>query len=194
MKAIVKNHELYNKTLFGFWVYLMTDCVLFGTLFATYIVLHTHNFGGPTTQELFSLPLAFWETMVLLTSSFTIGLARLDAHIGKTKRILFWLVITFLLGASFIAMELHEFITFVHEGNSWQRSAFLSSYFTLVATHGCHISVGLIWMIMTFIMLAKKGVTEHNFRRLTCLGLFWHFLDIVWIFIFSVVYLMGVLP
>ena len=193
MKAIVKDHELYNKTLFGFWVYLMTDCVLFGTLFAAYVVLHTHNFGGPTTQDLYSLPLAFWETIVLLTSSFTIGLARLDAHILKKGRVLFWLVVTFLLGATFIAMELHEFIGFVHEGNSWQKSAFLSSYFTLVATHGCHISFGLIWMVMTFILIAKKGINEHNFRRLTCLGLFWHFLDIVWIFIFSVVYLVGVL-
>ena len=194
MKEIVKHYELYNKTLFGFWVYLMTDCVLFATLFATYIVLHTENFGGPTTADLYSLPLAFCETMVLLFSSFTIGLARLEVWAAHRAKVLLWIVVTFILGASFIAMELHEFIDFVHEGNSWQRSAFLSSYFTLVATHGCHICFGLIWMVMLFILIAKNGLTEHNVRRAACLGLFWHFLDVVWIFIFSVVYLMGVLP
>lgn len=194
MKAIVKNHELYNKTLFGFWVYLMTDCVLFGTLFAAYLVLHTHNFGGPTTQDIYSMPLVFWETMVLLFSSFTVGIARLDAHKAKKGKVLFWLFVTFILGAAFVAMELTEFTHLVKEGNSWQRSAFLSSYFTLVATHGCHICFGLIWMIMLFVLVAKDGITEHNFRRATCLGIFWHFLDVVWIFIFSVVYLMGMLP
>ncbi|MCP5470092.1 MAG: cytochrome o ubiquinol oxidase subunit III [Chlamydiales bacterium] len=192
-KAIVTDHAHYNRVLFGFWVYLMTDCVLFGTLFATYIVLHSHAFMGPTTQELFSLPLALWETLVLLTSSFTCGLSRLAAHYKKRGKVLFWLALTFILGAAFLWMEITEFTHFVQEGNSWAKSAFLSSYFTLVATHGCHITVGMIWMIFSGWLIAKQGITSNNFRRLTCFGLFWHFLDIVWIFIFSVVYLMGVL-
>lgn len=192
MNPIVKDHELYNKTLFGFWVYLMTDCILFGVLFACYIVLHKFNFGGPTTYDIYSVPLVLAETLVLLTSSFTIGLSRLWAHKKAIKTVLVWMAVTFLLGAAFIVMELSEFIHLVQDGNSWQRSAFLSSYFTLVATHGLHITIGLIWMIFTFILICKRGMNEHNFRRITTLGLFWHFLDIVWIFIFSVVYLLGV--
>ncbi len=191
MQHIVKDHELYRKTVFGFWVYLMTDSILFSVLFVCYILLHTSNFGGPTTQELYSLRLVFAETMVLLTSSFTIGIARLYAHkqvIGKT---LIWLGITFLLGLSFVIMEGTEFTQLVLEGNSWKRSAFLSSYFTLVGTHGIHVSFGLIWIIFTFVLLARRGMNEHNFRRLTTLGIFWHFLDLVWIFLFSIVYLMG---
>ncbi len=192
MKNIVTDHEHYNRVLFGFWVYLMTDCVLFGTLFATYLVLHTHSFGGPTTQDLYSLRIALSETVVLLTSSFTCGLARLAAHYKSRARVLLWLFVTFALGAAFLAMEITEFTHFVQEGNSWAKSAFLSSYFTLVGTLGCHITFGMIWMVVLFCLVWKRGVESNNFRRITCFGLFWHFLDIVWIFIFSIVYLMGV--
>jgi len=186
------HQEAYSKTIFGFWVYLMTDCVLFATLFATYAVLHTSINGGPSSQELFNLPFALTETLILLTSSFTCGLAALAAHHGKKITVIVWFAITFLLGISFLAMELTEFTHLVHEGNSWERSAFLSSFFTLVATHGLHITTGLLWMSVVMIQIMNRGITINTLRRLTCLSMFWHFLDIVWIFIFTVVYLMGV--
>lgn len=200
-----EHHDPYDKVLFGFWIYIMTDCILFATLFATYIVLHDNTFGGPSGQELFSLPFALAETLILLTSSFTCGLAMLysrqahehDVQAAFSQRngkgipmLLFGL--TFLLGISFLAMELHEFTNLVSEGNSWERSAFLSSFFTLVGCHGLHITTGLLWMAVMMAHIWWRGLTSSTIRRLACLSLFWHFLDVVWIFIFSVVYLMGV--
>lgn len=183
--------EAAEKTTFGFWVYLMTDCVLFASLFAVYAVLHGNTFGGPSGRELFKLPYVLTETMVLLTSSFTCGLAMLALQKRDRSQVLFWLAITFLLGASFLGLELTEFHNMVAEGNSWRRSGFLSSYFTLVGTHGLHITVGLIWMAVTAAFALKKGLTESVRKRLMLLSLFWHFLDVVWIFIFTVVYLYG---
>lgn len=183
--------EVYGKTVFGFWLYLMTDCILFATLFATYAVLHNNVNGGPSSKELFSLPFALIETLILLTSSFTCGLATLAARKNKTGQVLAWFAVTFALGASFLAMELHEFTRFVIEGNGWQRSAFLSSYFTLVGTHGLHITCGLLWILVMIAQVLFRGITWATFRRIACLGLFWHFLDVVWIFIFTIVYLMG---
>jgi cytochrome o ubiquinol oxidase subunit 3 len=181
--------ETYSKTLFGFWIYLMTDCMLFATLFATYAVLHNNTFGGPNGKELLSLPYALGETMFLLMSSFTCGLGRLCCYYNKKKQMVFWFAITFLLGASFIFMELKEFIHLVQSGHSWQLSAFLSAFFTLVGTHGLHVSIGLLWMIVLVVPVIKKGVTPVSFKRISCLALFWHFLDVVWIFIFTFVYL-----
>lgn len=186
------SHDPYDKTIFGFWVYLMTDCVLFATLFATYAVLHNNTFGGPSARDLFSAPFALSETLILLTSSFTCGLAMLLArHQAKVKSMLLF-GITFLLGVSFLVLELNEFTHFVYEGNSWQRSAFLSSYFTLVGCHGLHITCGLFWMAIMMAHMAFRGLTSSTIRRLTCLSLFWHFLDVVWVLIFTIVYLMGV--
>jgi cytochrome o ubiquinol oxidase subunit III len=185
--------ETFSKTLFGFWLYLMTDCVLFSILFATYAVLHNNTYGGPSSQELFSLPVALTETFALLISSFTCGLARIAAYNHKKKQVLFWFFVTFLLGICFITLELREFSHFVQEGNSWKKSAFLSSFFTLVGTHGLHISVGLFWMLYLMVAIALSGLNPNLFRRLSCLSFFWHFLDVVWIFIFTIVYLMGVL-
>jgi len=185
------HQDTYSKTLFGFWVYLMTDCVLFGTLFATYAVLRTHTAGGPSGHDLFSMPYALTETLILLTSSFTSGLALLPSQCTSKYKVLFWFGVTFLLGASFIGMELTEFLHLVREGNSWRRSAFLSAFFTLVATHGLHISLSLVWMIVLTIPVWRHGLNSTSFRRLSCLRLFWHFLDVVWIFIFTVVYLVG---
>lgn len=179
-----------SKPIFGFWVYLMTDCVLFATLFATYAVLHGNTFGGPPASELFSLPFVLVETLILLTSSFTAGLALLAARKNMKKQVVTWLVITFLLGAAFLAMELNEFANLIHEGNSWQRSGFLSAFFTLVGTHGLHITIGLLWLVTLLIQL-RGGFTESLMKRLTMFGMFWHFLDIIWIFIFTMVYLMG---
>ncbi len=184
--------EADSLTIFGFWVYLMTDCLLFGSLFATYMVLHNSTHGGPTSKELFSMPFVLVETLALLTSSFTCGLATRAASLNQKKQLFFWFVATFLLGALFLGMELHEFHDFIKEGNSWERSAFLSAFFTLVGTHGLHISIGLLWMIVLLVPVMRHGVTPLSMRRLTCFGLFWHFLDIVWIFIFTIVYLMGV--
>ncbi|MDR2540172.1 MAG: cytochrome o ubiquinol oxidase subunit III [Chlamydiales bacterium] len=185
------NQENTEKTLFGFWVYLMTDCILFATLFATYAVLRNNTYGGPSGHELFSLPFALTETLILLMSSFTCGLAVLATQVQDRKKALVWLGVSFLLGIAFLTMELKEFTYLVHEGNSWQKSGFLSAFFTLVATHGLHITAGLLWMIFVVTQFLRKGIVCVTIRRLICLSMFWHFLDIVWIFIFTIVYLMG---
>lgn len=180
-------------TTFGFWVYIMTDCVLFATLFATYAVLHHNTFGGPAGQQLFNLPYVLVETLVLLTSSFTCGLGILAARATRPRQVLAWFGITFLLGLTFLTLELTDFGQLVAAGNSWSRSGFLSSFFTLVGTHGAHITAGLLWMLVLIAKVASGGLTRNNIRRLTLLSLFWHFLDLIWIFIFTIVYLFGAL-
>lgn len=188
------HQEVYARTVFGFWLYLMTDCILFATLFAAYAVLHTHTYGGPSARELFSLPYALGETLMLLASSFTCGLAMLFAHRLQKNKSLILFAFTFLLGLSFLWMEGREFAHLIQEGNSWQKSAFLSSYFTLVGTHGLHIISGLLWIAVMFVQIVFFGFSLDVLKRLMCLSLFWHFLDVIWIFIFTVVYLMGALP
>lgn len=182
-----------SKTVFGFWVYLMTDCVLFGALFATYAVLHGNTFGGPSGKDIFDMPFVLTETLMLLTSSFTAGLAILAAQAQDKRTVIFCLAVTFLLGAAFLGMELYEFHSLVEEGNSWRTSGFLSSFFTLVGTHGMHITAGLIWIGVLVGQILKKGLTAPVTQRLTLFSMFWHFLDIVWIFIFTIVYMMGVM-
>ncbi|MGZ6004523.1 MAG: cytochrome o ubiquinol oxidase subunit III [Candidatus Saccharimonadales bacterium] len=182
-----------DKSLFGFWVYLMTDCVLFATLFATYAVLRQNTYGGPNGRELFSLHFVLAETLILLTSSFTCGLAMLAAQRKQKDQVLGWLFVTFLLGVAFLSMELNEFHKLALEGNSWRRSGFLSAFFTLVGTHGAHILTGLIWMATMMAQVYKHDIVPAVMKRLTLLSLFWHFLDVVWIFIFTVVYLYGAL-
>ncbi len=177
----------------GFWVYLMTDCVLFAALFATYAVMRTATAGGPDAQELFSLPFVLLETMVLLTSSFSAGLGILATRRGDKTGVLFWFIITAILGALFLSLEIFEFNKLIAEGASWRESGFLSSYFTLVGTHGLHITAGLTWMGVMLWQVWKKGVTPKLAGGLNLLSLFWHFLDIVWIFIFTIVYLFGAL-
>ncbi|MCU6790670.1 cytochrome o ubiquinol oxidase subunit III [Paenibacillus sp. WQ 127069] len=178
---------------FGFWLFLITDCILFGTLFATYVVLRLNTNGGPTAHELFEMPGVIAETFILLTSSFTSGLAVLAMNQGNKKALIGWLAVTVLLGASFITLEVSEFITMVHEGATISTSAFLSAFFTLVGTHGLHVSLGLVWMIGIMIQLSRRGITDVTKRKVTIISLYWHFLDIVWIFVFTVVYLMGVM-
>ncbi|HET9098596.1 MAG TPA: cytochrome o ubiquinol oxidase subunit III [Candidatus Saccharimonadales bacterium] len=180
-----------NKTYFGFWLYLMTDCVLFASLFAVYAVLHKNSFGGPGARQLFDLSYALKETLILLTSSFTCGLAVLAAQARNKKLVMYWFGATFILGVSFLVLELNEFSRLVSQGDAWHRSGFLSSYFTLVGTHGLHITIGLLWMAVMIFRLRKTSLTRDNIRKLTLLSLFWHFLDVVWIFIFTVVYLFG---
>ena len=187
------HQDVYSKTTLGFWIYLMTDCLLFATLFLTYAVLQRNTFDGPSSLDLFQLSTAFIETMILLCSTVTCGLAMLSAMKSNKTHIIGWLTLTLLLGSAFIAIELTEFADLVHEGNSWSRSAFLSSFFTLVGTHGLHVSVGLLWLIVMIGQIFFNGVTTETFRRLAIFSLFWHFLDLVWIFIFTFVYLMGVI-
>lgn len=188
----IHEQEAYDRTLFGFWIYIMTDCILFATLFATYVVLQNGTFGGPTSKDLFNLPFALTETVILLTSSFTSGLVMLAAHRHDRSKVFVALALTFLLGAAFLAMELHEFNQFVQEGHSWRTSAFLSSFFTLVGTHGLHITAGLLWILVMVGQLIVQGLQINTLRRLACFTMFWHFLDVVWIFIFTIVYLLGV--
>ncbi len=194
-KHIDQNHHqaTTEKSLFGFWTYLMTDLVLFATLFATYVVLRGNTYDGPSGKDIFDMPFVLTETMILLLSSFTIGIAMLAAYKNQVRTTLGFLLITFLLGAAFLGMELYEFQHLVHEGYSWKESAFLSAFFTLVGTHGLHILAGLIWASVLMTQIAKRKLTVHTTRRLALFSLFWHFLDIVWIFIFTIVYLQGVL-
>lgn len=186
-----ERREAESKTIFGFWTYIMTDCVLFASLFATYAVLHNNTFAGPSAHDLFSLPYALCETLLLLTSSFTCGLAILAANRGKAKQVLAWFGVTFLLGVSFLALELTEFSHLITDGNGPDRNGFLSSYFTLVGTHGLHITIGLLWILVMLIRVYSSGLSGSAIKKLTMLSLFWHFLDVVWIFIFTIVYLLG---
>ena len=190
------HHDDTDITVFGFWTYLMSDLILFGTLFIAFAVLSSHiPMGTPSAKELFgdSLGFVLTETFALLISSVTFGFAVLASYKKNVGQVLTWLAITWLFGASFIGMELYEFSHLVHEGHGPTTSAFLSAFFTLVGTHGIHVTSGLVWMIVLMIQIKKYGLTLPNMRRLACLSLFWHFLDIVWICVFSVVYLMGVL-
>lgn len=193
VKAKLEKHEVeYNdRVLFGFWVYLMTDLLMFSVLFAVYAVLHDNTLGGPSGKDLFSPPLALAETLILLTSSFTAGLGMIAARRGIKRGVLAWFGVTFVLGLVFLGIELYEFAEFIHEGHTLTVNAFLSSFFVLVGTHGLHITSGLLWMAVTLIFVWKRGLNQHMVRKLNLLSLFWHFLDIVWIFIFTVVYLMA---
>ena len=191
MSRALEEQAVYQRKSLGFWIYLMTDCILFATLFATFAVLRSATAGGPAGSDIFDLNFVLIETMILLTSSFTAGLAVLGAERNYKKQTILWLVLTFALGASFLAMELWEFSQLIGEGHGWQQSAFLSSYFVLVGTHGLHIAVGLLWMAVVVVRLLQRNFKETDVRRLSLLGLFWHFLDVIWIFIFSFVYLIG---
>lgn len=190
----VREHHPENGTVLGFWIYLMSDCLIFACLFAAYAVLGRNYAGGPTGPELFDLPLVAVNTSLLLLSSITYGFAMLESQRQRLRGTLIWLAITGLLGAGFISLELYEFAHLIHEGAGPQRSAFLTSFFSLVATHGLHVSFGIIWLITLMFQLGRHGLTLENRRRLTCLSMFWHFLDVVWIGVFTFVYLMGVLP
>lgn len=187
------HQESFSKAVLGFWMYLMTDCLLFASLFIAHAVLQNSTFGGPSSKDLFSLSTAFVETMVLLVSSVTCGLGILATFKGNKKALIGWFSVAFVCGASFVGIELHEFWSLVHEGHSWSQSAFLTSFFSLVGTHGIHVSIGLLWMAVVIAQVMCMGITTLTFRRLIVFSLFWHFLDLVWVFIFTFVYLLGVL-
>lgn len=187
------HHDDGSKTVVGFWMYLMGDCLIFAVLFATFGVLLNGTADGPSGKELFKLGFVLSETVVLLLSSFTFGVAMLGMQAGRRNQVVGWLAATGLLGAVFIGMELYEFAELIHEGATPDVSAYLSAYFTLVATHGLHVTFGLIWLVVLMLQINKHGLTHENNRRLMCLSMFWHFLDVVWIGVFTFVYLMGVL-
>ncbi|MFT4256262.1 MAG: cytochrome o ubiquinol oxidase subunit III [Pseudoxanthomonas sp.] len=187
-------HHPENGTLLGFWLYLMSDCLIFASLFATYGVLGRSYAGGPTGAELFDLPLVAVNTSALLLSSITYGFAMIAMQQGKKNAVLLWLAVTGLFGACFLGIELYEFRHLIHEGAGPQTSAFLSSFFALVGTHGLHVTFGIVWLLTLMLQVGKLGLTAANQRRLFCLSMFWHFLDVVWIGVFTFVYLMGVLP
>ncbi len=184
--------ESQKPSIFGFWLYLMTDTVLFASLFATFIVLRGRTAGGVSGEEIFSLPYVFIETLILLISSFVAGLALFTARARRKALTISLLLVTGLLGLAFLAMEIHEFRTLVTEGHGWGTSAFLSSYFTLVGTHGLHILIGLIWLGVSIMFILQRGFTDRFLTRLTMWSMFWHFLDVIWIGIFTIVYLVGI--
>lgn len=191
--ASAEAEERVEEKAFGFWIYLMTDSVIFALLFATYVVMTQGTAGGPTGMELFSLPRAFAETMLLLASSMTFGMATLSMLARKRGAVVLWLLVTIVFGLGFIALEISEFTGMIAENAGPERSGFLSAFFTLVGTHGVHVSLGMVCIVVMIGQIAFKGLTRPVSSRLYRLGLFWHFLDIVWIGIFSVVYLPGVL-
>ncbi len=182
-----------SPTLLGFWIYLMSDALIFATLFATYGVLSFAYAGGPTGAELFDLRLVALNTGLLLISSITYGMAMLNMNAGKTASVQLWLAITALFGLGFVGVELYEFAHLIAEGATPQRSAFLSAFFALVGTHGLHVTFGLIWIAVMMAQVKLHGLNADNRRRLTCLGMFWHLLDVVWIGVFTFVYLLGAL-
>lgn len=187
------DHHPPTSTLLGFWLYLMSDCLLFAVLFAAYAVLGHRYAAGPSGADLFALPMVATNTALLLLSSITYGLAMVAMRNWSMGGVLGWLAITGLLGAGFIGLELKEFAHLIHDGAGPQRSAFLSSFFTLVGTHGLHVSFGIVWLVTLMVQVVKRGLVVENRRRLMCLSMFWHFLDVVWIGVFTFVYLMGVL-
>ncbi|MGH8853064.1 MAG: cytochrome o ubiquinol oxidase subunit III [Telluria sp.] len=193
-RYLVREHHPENGTLLGFWIYLMSDCLIFASLFATYAVLGRNYAGGPSGAELFDLSLIAINTGFLLLSSITFGFAMISAQAKKVGATILWMGVTGLLGLAFLSLELYEFYHLIHQGAGPSRSGFLTAFFSLVGTHGLHVLFGFVWLVTLMVQLKKHGLTGENFRRLQCLSLFWHFLDVVWIFVFTFVYLMGVLP
>jgi cytochrome o ubiquinol oxidase subunit 3 len=190
---LTDEHHPEESTMLGFWIYIMSDCLIFAVLFATYAVLGHSYAAGPSPADLFELPVVAINTSMLLFSSITYGFAMLMMAKNDMKATLLWLAITGVFGAVFVGLELNEFWHLIQEGAGPQRSAFLSAFFTLVGTHGLHVTVGIVWLVTLMIQVGQRGLIAENKRRLMCLSMFWHFLDVVWIGVFSFVYLMGVL-
>lgn len=187
-----EEHHPEGSTSLGFWLYLMSDCLIFAALFATYAVLSRNYAAGPAPADLFDLKLIAVATTILLVSSITYGVAMIRAESNAKGGTIFWLGVTGLLGLAFLGLEAYEFYHLIAEGAGPQRSAFLSSFFALVGTHGLHVTFGIVWLVVLMVQVSKFGLTPENHRRLMCLSMFWHFLDLIWIGVFSVVYLMGV--
>lgn len=189
-----KEHHPQHGTSLGFWIYLMSDCLIFAILFAVYAVLGRNYAAGPSGADLFNLQLVAMNTAMLLLSSITYGFCMLEAQRNRLRAAMGWLAVTGLFGLAFLGLEIYEFVHLIHLGAVPQRSAFLSAFYTLVGTHGLHVTFGVIWLVTLMFQLKKHGLIPENRRRLMCLSMFWHFLDLIWIAVFTFVYLMGVLP
>jgi cytochrome o ubiquinol oxidase subunit III len=176
---------------YGFWIFILSDIVMFSGLFAAYAVLSGNTAGGPSGRELFNLRNVFIETMCLLVSSYTCGLATLSSERRRTGRVFLFFLLTFALGAAFLYIEINEFAGMVREGAGPSRSAFLSAFFTLVGMHGAHVTAGLIWLVYMTAQIAAKGLRQPVLQRVLCWSLFWHALDIIWVGVLTLVYLMG---
>jgi cytochrome o ubiquinol oxidase subunit 3 len=187
------HHHEGASTSIGFWVYLMSDCLMFAILFATFGVLGGSYAAGPGPKDLFDLELVALNTAFLLLSSITYGFAMLAMVKGNKGGTLGWLAVTLVFGLAFLGVELYEFHHLIHLGAGPQRSAFLSSFFALVGTHGLHVAFGCLWLVTLMIQVSQRGLIEANRRRLSCLSMFWHFLDVVWIGVFTFVYLLGMI-
>ncbi|MEK4009699.1 MULTISPECIES: cytochrome aa3 quinol oxidase subunit III [Peribacillus] len=179
--------------IFGFWIFLGAEIALFATLFAAYFVLVNGTGDGPTGEELFQVPTLMLQTVFLLTSSFTIGLAIHAMRLGRQKAMVNFFIITLLLGLGFLGVEIYEFVEYVHEGATLQTSGFLSSLFTTLGTHGAHVTLGLFWGTFIILQIKKRGLTAETTNKAFIFSLYWHFLDVVWIFIFSFIYLKGMM-
>src|SRR6476619_2662173 len=177
---------------FGFWVFLLSDIVMFSALFAAYAVLVRATAGGPTGAELFNQVNVAIQTAFLLISSYTCGMMSLAVSARQRLNTYMFALVTFVLGAAFLYLEIHEFASMIARGATPQRSAFLSAFFTVVGCHGLHVTLGLVWLIVMMVQVAVFGFAARVQRRLLCFSLFWHALDIVWVGVFTVVYLMGV--
>lgn len=190
-EAEVVAHK-HDKAQLGFWAYLMTDCMLFASLFATYMILRNNTNGGPAAHELFSLGFILVSTVILLTSSYLCGLANLALRHNRRKEFIVYLGVTMALVAAFLGMELYEFGHMIAAGHGPDASAFLSAFFTLVGLHGAHIAIGLVWAGVLIWALYRQGSNFDIKRKFGLFAIYWHFLDVVWIFIFTIVYAMGV--
>ena len=185
------HHDTESTATFGFWLYIMSDCVIFACLFATFAVMHDNTFNGFGIPQFLDLPYVLAETLFLLASSFTYGMAILAMYKEKREQVIMWLIVTVLLGLSFVLLEVNEFRHLILEGHGPASSGAMTAFFTLVGTHGFHVSMGLLWMCLMIAQVTVFGINQHTRRRLTYLAMFWAFLDIVWIFVFTIVYLIG---
>lgn len=186
-----RSHE-GNLNRLGFWIFLTAEFSLFGTLFAALLTLqHGGDYAGKMTTELFELPLILIMTFALLISSYTCGIAIYYMRKEKEKLMMIWMIITILLGAVFVGFEIYEFAHYVHEGVNLTIGSYWSSFFVLLGTHGAHVSLGIVWIICLLIQVAMRGLNKDNAPKLFIVSLYWHFLDVVWIFIFTAVYMIG---
>ena len=192
-----ESHHTASKRIvvaYGFWIFLISDIILFAAFFATYAVLTDSTAGGPAGRDLFSMRTVAIETACLLVSTVFCGLASIGANVRNRKLFYGGMAVTFLLGAAFLAIELHEFADMIEKGTGPQRSAFLSAFFTLIGCHGLHVSAGLLWLLTMMAQVWAKGFRDDILRRILCFALFWHTLDIIWVALFSLVYLAGLAP
>ncbi|MFD0769990.1 cytochrome aa3 quinol oxidase subunit III [Bacillus sp. CGMCC 1.60114] len=183
--------EQSRLNILGFWIFLGAEIVLFATLFASYLVLAGRSADGPTAAQIFELKPVMIETLLLLTSSFTCGIAIHEMRKENKNGMLVWFILTLLLGAGFLYMEIEEFMMYVSHGATLQTSGFLSAFFVLLGTHGAHVTGGIIWAACVIIQILKRGLTPVTARKVFIISLYWHFLDVVWIFIYTLVYLNG---